>query len=140
MHGLNFRDGIRIYIIHIQENEQMRIPMLYALYKNGALIGFDDGSCRVDVFRIMWNGKRGRVIFSVIERIDNRYELPISDGDTVELRCAAAPPVDIPEFTRTIYRLENCQLKRQWIPKLEMATRSILKKYIEYECDIVHLI
>lgn len=113
--------------------------MLYALYKNGQLIGFENGASRVDVFRIMWKGKRGRVIFSVIEFVGRPYQLSITDGDTVELRCAEHGPVDIPKFTRPVYRLEKCQLKRQWIPGVEIATRTILKKYVEYECDIVRV-
>lgn len=108
-----------------------------SLFCDGKSLTF--GKVRYGIWRIMWQGKRGRII--IYADLPLQGSDILEDGKTLELRYFEKGRMDNPEGGCPLYHFENIQLRRQWIHKpnpLE-ARSDILSKFSEYYCDIVEM-
>lgn len=110
-----------------------------SLFCNGKCLNYSEKYLHYGIWRIMWEGKQGRII--IYADLPSQESDILEDGQTLELRYYECGRMDDPNGGFPIFYFSNIQLKRQWIPKPNplFAESEIITKFSEYYCDIVEL-
>lgn len=110
-----------------------------SLFCEGKCLTFFNGVTRYGIWRIMWQGKRCRII--IYADLPTQASDALEDGKTLELRYYENGRMDDPKGGIPIFQFKNIQLRRQWIPtpnplKFDFG---LLTRFSEYYCDIVEM-
>lgn len=110
-----------------------------SLFCNGKCLSFLKNHQRYGVWRVMWEGRRARII--IYANLPAQDSDILKDGQSLELRYYEHGRMDDPKGGSPILYFNNIQLRRQWIPKPNplYAESEIVTKFSEYYCDIVEV-
>ncbi len=92
----------------------------------------------VSVYRIMWCGTSGRVIFrGRLPQCEQLMEFP--EGATLEILLGHYGDISQYDKERVAFRFIDCRAKREWVPRAIALTpfeQDQLVLFVEVECEI----